>query len=865
MAKLRCMNPDNLLTPPADAGTGIQPPLIVDASYVDCASPDGDLIDIMISKERPPAPNHQIDFYEVAIETAGGSVTIERLYFGPALGAQRRIQVAPSKTHRLRIRSVQRLKNQFRFGLSAKVNDVDVNFPPPAVGETVTEANGTTSVVTHVYDDKWCVVSNFVGELPDRLSDANVVITSGANDIYKLTPSHVPTATSGRRVETRSEWSPPFTVTPTAGSPVVQIDASKLTCLQGESVKFEANPSGFQTLFDLHKLHYKWTVTKAGEEGGYAALDATYWADEYGAGRNTRTDGYSRSWGFAPKTTGPVTVRCTVTDRKGNSAFDEVTITAVAPLDQPNGGFADAEIYAVSSPKLDVPGADNNVVNHFTDFGALMAALPSTGQALILIDVNGGYGFTQGMQYDFAGKVPDRVAIMPYNATDVGMAVGSRATIGFGFKCESRVQVFQGLTSFEIFDSTNPYTAYRPNEFINNDAATGDYQISVFDCYAKGWERLYVPPGSPTGYFVLNDFEMYDWLNFGLHGGDPAPHILVGVSAYHNPQAWRYKGKDENAWPADEGFFMDHPGYRSSRPKGARSCCKCYFATYITHSGDGYGQSQPAVRLFGNGGADFPYPGHFVESIFECLTTIELSCTANGGDRNFNAPGSNCFEKCVFHALGGFNPLGIAIAPASVINCKFTMNRDTGLYSDDGQFLSLNANSGAASIPAQNDLEEQPMWVENCTGYDTRADAQTSRTEINLWGAGSEPNNNISVENSIVYVPNLTTQPDLGVGLLSTVARYTPPYAGEYNWNDQLGTAGPAPTGNRLELNLLPENGSIDTSTAATDELSYELEPDPTSSAYASATGDVPIDDLYSRVRPRDGTSCEGAVCANAT
>ena len=203
---------------------------------------------------------------------------------------------------------------------------------------------------------------------------------------------------------------------------------------------------------------------------------------------------------------------------------------------------------------------------------------------------------------------------MSYSDAGTGVAAGARAHIDYCFRSNSRTAVLQGCDIIGPYDPTDPNSiTSRPQEAWHVEDVTE--HASVDSCKLNGWNKSIVP--SLTGTFMgMTNIEMTDYLDFGIHGGDLGTHALSGCYGWHNPEGWHYNdAKQDAAPPLGEGFFVDHPSYRASRPRGDRGMSKCVF--FAAQSWGGPVISQPAIRSFGNADTGHPYLYHLTECIFE--------------------------------------------------------------------------------------------------------------------------------------------------------------------------------------------------------------------------------------------------------
>lgn len=869
MGQIRTMPLANAFSGVTSSGDGVRHPAAHNWSAADAACVAGDRVTIDLLELQAPEPGYQIEYYEAAIEQRGAATRVEKVLYGPAVSHNRYFTVTTAATlQRVRVRVVQKLRNQFRYSTS-----VDNGWDEPEVGDTISQAStGASADIQTIRANNYAILENISG----TFAESNTEFTFGGLTGYQLSPLHVP-HTPADQVKKTSDWSAPVDVLPSAGSASVSITASKSRVIQGEGILLKAVPTGFDADKPLHDLHYHWTVAKAGEQGSFAALQDSYsrFEDEFGAGQNNRCEGFSCIWGFTPHTTGTVTISVTVRDRSGNVASNtfDLTVDDIIGDTAPAVGFAEADVYALTVDNTDVPGAAG--ATKYTTIESLVSAIPSTGEALIVIDTTSAHNAAAvNSSFAFLSKVPDRLAIMAYNGTGIGPAANASAEIDFAFKINQLNSILSFVNSTGPFDATNPNShdpgpssAGEPQEAWSTIESVANAHTSVDRCRLNGWKKG-VEPVESGGTTVMTDLYMINFHDFGVHGGESADHVLCGVVALTDPLAWFYNdGKNDRSPPDGEGFFVDHPGYRVSRPTGDRGFNKCFFFCSV-----GWGKppgSQMAVRMWGGAGGrygdplDFTnytiYDTHLTECYFEAETALNFYTSASGGDLNFDAPQNVVVDKFVCHvAQQQRQAIGFGVGPLTFRNGRIVFPDAKGRADTSASAVFVTGNGG--SNTPQFDVLNQPFVIENITAAFLQTDAQI---EVSKEPVFFSPGTNIvytdvTQRNILTYIPELaaataaqSTDLETGSGLDAT-PRYTPLYEAYCPWNDTLGS-GP---GDRLAENLAQ---SIDTSWALSNTVSATFEPQTGSGAIGPGEANQPYDDIMSRVRTTSTTRTIGA------
>ncbi|WP_299681826.1 hypothetical protein [uncultured Roseobacter sp.] len=890
---------------PASAGSAIGGPR--DWSVTDDGSVAGDILRLDVSAPPPPVPGYRLTHYELALSQRGGSTEIRRVLGGPAPDYSRRFRTASPRTpQRAQLRAVWQELNQMRWN-AAEEYEPTLN---DAASQPTTEATAVVSARVDNGDGTWTVTLDNIaapfvaGEITilrgrpgetqsvtgneivwrsyrvydpqpgDTLTQLNgaratlkkkLPISAGAGlhylvleDISGLFEDQQITFVNGNagvqgsalhcthddavRVTLKSEWSLPRDVLPETGTPQVSLIASRTTCLQGEAVIFEATATGFQCERPIHELRYRFFVDKPGEQGVHAALPA-FFDSCFGTGASTRTEGYAQVWAFAPRTTGTVTVRCEVTDREGNTATAALDITAEAPATV----FDEADVYAASAALTPVPGVPG--ARLFSTFEELEAALPNgETRGLVLLDTNDLHGAGQFDHFNIKDKVKTHCALMPYNASGVGPAAGARAAMNRGITYEGARLTTFGINLVGPFVPEDPFSvSVHPEHGFNCDQVGYN---AIAECDITGWrENVKLPlPGNRGAYFdVLNT----DYHNFGWFGGDVGRHAFAGVNTFTNPRSWRASGKSSASDNADDGFFVDHGPYRSSRPDGARGFSKCVFFSCCSWGGTGYPQNP--VRLYGNGATDRPMISHGAEIITEG-GALSIDATTRGGGDTTAHPQDFVWDK--FFHITSMQPLSaMAVGMGGVTLRNGVIVTSSNPYEVNGSGVRHHLGfSNENSVPGQNDSENNPIDISFLSVVDLRVDSGQSTQQLVLSSSNAEfPMKNVNIENVLTYAPNFTSS-DIGAAPLDTTPRWTPLYAGQYFWD-------PTITGTNAERLA---GQSPDLSFATPPEVTASFMPAPGSNAYGTAAGAVPYDDIRSRVRPSQGAS-RGAYDPNAT
>ena len=142
MAKLRCIPSVNAFSGIAATESGVAAPKATEWKVADEKSPNGDILNLDLLKTQTAQDGYQIDYYEAAIEERGGETRIARVLYGPSIGKTRRLYcMTPLTQQRVRLRSVQRLKNQF---------DWNGNYTPEPGDPVSQPSTGATATVVDV-------------------------------------------------------------------------------------------------------------------------------------------------------------------------------------------------------------------------------------------------------------------------------------------------------------------------------------------------------------------------------------------------------------------------------------------------------------------------------------------------------------------------------------------------------------------------------------------------------------------------------------------------------------------------------------------------------------------------------------------
>lgn len=827
MATFRCKPFAGGHMPPPNAGTAIAGPS--DWSVVDEGSVNGDILRLDVTAPPQSPLGYKIAYYELALSERDGATTIRRVLGGPALDYVRRFRTDSSVTpQRVQLRTVWQRLNQISWSSTSNPTYT------PAVGDTVVQpTNGASATVLTVSGinagSDYLTLENISGSFADETE--TLVAGNSGNQGSAIHCTHI----DANRETLVSEWSLPRDILPQPGTPQVQITASKTTCLQGEAVILKAFPFGFEAERPTHDLRFRFFVSAAGEQGTYAALP-DYFESCFGAGTNNRAEGYTQVWAFAPRTTGTVTVYCEAIDSAGNTATGSIDLTVIPPVSD----FADADIYAASAALTPVPGAAG--ANVYTTLAELEAALPQGGEGLVLLDTNDLHGegvFTDLFLQDY---LTERCVFMPYNATGVGPSAGVRATMNRALTSRAASSATFGLNLIGPYKPADPFsiTDFPPHGF-NMDLVGYN---SIAECDIIGWrENAKLPlPGRKAAYC---DVYSTDYHNFGWFGSDVGEHALAGCYTFTNPLSWRSIGKDPASDNATDGFFVDHGPYRSSRPDGARGFSKCVFFSCCSWGGIGYPQN--AIRLFGNGNSPKPEVTYGSEVLTEG-GIISINSTTRGGGDTTGHPQDVVWEK-FFHitSMQPASAMSIGLGGVTVRNGVLATSSNA-FEVNEGGVRNHFGFSNESPVPGQNDNENNPVRISFVSVVDLRVDSGQNTQELVLsTNDPTFPMKNVSIENMLTYAPNFTLS-DRAAEPLNDTPRWTPLYAGQYFWNAATPTVAAQ---------------TPDTSWATPPEVTASFEPRPGSSAYRTASGVIPYDDIRSRVRPV-GTVSKGAYDPDA-
>ncbi|WP_300064241.1 hypothetical protein [uncultured Roseobacter sp.] len=829
MALFRCKSFPVGHMPPPNADTAIEGPR--DWSITDEGSAAGDILRVDIDGPAQDIPGYKITNYEVALSQRNGATTIRRVLGGPALNFRRRFRTdTAGAPQRVQLRTCWQRQNQISW------NSRSSPFYRPVPGDTVIQsATGATATVQAISNG--AAAGNFFVVLQDVVGtfrDETDVAIAG-NPGIQGSAMHCTHLDEAREMLV-SEWSLPRDITPLIGMPSVQIIAAKTTCLQGEAITFEAVPEGFESERPTHDLHFRFFVSKSGEQGVYAALPTAF-ESCFGPGSNNRAEGYAQVWAFAPRTTGIVTVSCEVRDRAGNSATGTVDLEVLSPV----AGFATSDIYAASAALRSVPGAPDARV--FATLAELEAALPDGGEGLILLDTAEVHSPDAFSNLFLQDRLSQRCAIMPYNANGVGPSAGARARMDRALISRATECCIFGIDLVGPYDPTDPFSiSDYPQNGLNTDLVG---YMAVAECNLTGWrESAKLPFTGNEAAFV--DLYITDYQNFGFFGGDVGKHALAGCFTFTNPRSWRAPGKSSASDNATVGFFVDHGPYRSSRPDGARGFSKCVFFSCCTWGGTGAPQSP--VRLYGNASTPKPEITYGAEVLTEG-GAMSINSTTRGGGDTTGHPQDFVWDK--FYHLTSMQP-----------NRAFTLGLGgttvrNGVVATSSQPYEVNGSgirshfhlTNESPVPGQNDNENNPISISFVTVADLRVDSGQNTQQLILSANNPDfPMKNVMIENALTFAPNFT-QSDTGAEPVDRTARWTPLYAGRYWWNANTPTV----------VEQTP-----DLSWATPPEATASYEPGPGSEAYGTAAGAVPYDDIRSRVRPSQGAS-RGAYDPNAT